>query len=308
MTGISTPAAGTVPVGVTLRRKAETNPDHRNNLYFLDYLPNTVRLHQKMLRPCERDVKMNATNQRLCTWCGLLFQGMFLVGFVVIARYLPPMQPSATAAQIAHTYRDNSYSIRIGMVVGMFGLAFWVPFIAAVSVQLKRIEGEHTPCTYAQLAIGAGLPVAFLPVLYYFEVAAFRSERADESIQMLNDMGWLPFTGIVYGIFVQNLVIALAVFSDRRATPIYPRWYAYFCLWIGTLYLPASLDVLFKDGPLAWNGVFSLYLSLAAFCAWLVVTMVMTLHAITAQEAASGEEGALAVGMPGASGLLKSDQ
>ena len=60
--------------------------------------------------------------------------------------------------------------------------------------------------------------------------------KVDEAIQTLNDMGWLPFTGIIYAIFVQNLVIGVAVLSDRRAQPVYPRWYGYFCLWTALLY------------------------------------------------------------------------
>jgi hypothetical protein len=174
------------------------------------------------------------------------------------------------------------------MVLSMFGLVFWVPWVAAISVQLKRIEGQHTPLTYAQLALGAGLPVAFFPALYFFEVAAFRPGRSAESIQTLNDMGWLPFTGIIYAIFVQNLVIGIAVLSDKRADPVFPRWFGYFCLWCGLLYCPASLDVFFKDGPLAWNGLFSWWLSLVAFFAWLVVTTVMLFRAMDTQPAERG--------------------
>lgn len=165
----------------------------------------------------------------------------------------------------------------------MYGLVFFVPFTAAISVQLKRIEGQHTPLSYAQLGIGCTLPVAFFPALYYFQVAAYRPERSAEAVQTLNDMGWLPFTGIVYAIFVQNLVIGIAVLSDRRGSPVFPRWYGYFCLWTALLYCPASLDVFFQAGPLAWNGLFSWWLSLVAFFAWIVVTVVITLQAITRQ-------------------------
>jgi hypothetical protein len=163
------------------------------------------------------------------------------------------------------------------MVLSMFALIFYVPFTAAISVQLKRIEGVHTPFTFAQLGIGCTLPVAFIPVLYYFQAAAYRPERSDEAIMLLNDLGWLPFTGIIYAIFVQNIVIGLAVLSDRRTDPVYPRWYGYFCFWTGLLYCPAGFDVFVKDGPLAWNGLFSWWLSLVAFFVWLLVTMAMTL-------------------------------
>jgi hypothetical protein len=227
----------------------------------------------------------NTGTQRIAVWSGPLFALLFFLGYGVIARYIPPPDPARSAAHVANFYRAHANSIRAGMVLSMFGLVFWVPFVAAISVQLKRIEGEHTPMTYTQLALGAGLPVAFFPALYFFEVAAYRPERSDQSIQTLNDMGWLPFTGIVYAIFVQNLSIGIAVLADKRTEPIYPRWYGYFCIWSGILYCPASLDVFFKDGPLAWNGLFSWWLSLVAFFAWLIVTTVVTLKAITVQAA-----------------------
>jgi len=223
----------------------------------------------------------NTWSQRVCVWSGALFAVLFFVGFGVIARYIPPPPPARSAADVAAFYRDHANAIRTGMIISMYALVFFVPFTAAISVQLKRIEGEHTPLTYAQLGIGCTLPVAFFPALYYFQVAAFRPDRAQESIQTLNDMGWLPFTGIIYAIFVQNIVIALAVLSDRRTTPVYPRWYGYFCAWTALLYCPASLDVFFRNGgPLAWNGLFSWWLSLIAFFAWIVVTIVLTLRAI----------------------------
>lgn len=182
-------------------------------------------------------------------------------------------------------YRENAGSIRAGMIISMYGLCFWVPFVAAISVQLKRIETRHTPLTYAQLGLGATLPVAFFPAMYYFLVAAFRVERPDATIQMLNDMGWLPFTGIIYAIFVQNIVIGVAVLADQRTTPILPRWYGYFSIWCALLYCPASLDVFFPDGgPLSWDGLFSWWLSLVSFFVWLVVTTVVLHKAVTAQK------------------------
>jgi hypothetical protein len=210
---------------------------------------------------------------------------LFFLGFGVIARFIPPPSPSSSAANVAALYRDHATAIRAGMIISMYALVFYVPWSATISVQLKRIEGRHSPLTYAQLALGAGLPVAFFPALYFFANAAFRSDRSPEIIQTLNDQGWLPFTGIIYAIFVQNLVIGIAVLSDTRAVPVYPRWFGYFSIWCAFLYCPASLDVFFTSGPLAWNGLFTWWLSLVAFFVWLVVTTVLTLRTITTQQA-----------------------
>jgi hypothetical protein len=225
---------------------------------------------------------MNIRNQRLCVWSGLVFAFLFFVGFGVIARFIPPPSPSEGSLAVATMYRHHASGIRLGMVISMFGLVFWVPFVAAISVQLKRIEGPHCPLTYAELGLGATLPVAFMPALYFFETAAFRLGRAPQLIQTLNDMGWLPFTGIIYGIFLENIVIALVIFSDDRPMPIYPRWVAIFNLVCAALYCPACLDVFSTHGSLAWNGLWSWWLSLVSFFVWLIVMMRMTLKAIKA--------------------------
>ncbi|GAA0612257.1 hypothetical protein GCM10009547_12850 [Sporichthya brevicatena] len=227
---------------------------------------------------------MSASSQRVCIWSGVAFMVLFFLGFGVIAQYIPPPNPANSAAEVAERYRENANAIRTGMLISMYALVLYVPWVAALATQMKRIEGKHTPLSWAQLALGAGLPVAFFPALYYFQVAAFRPERSDEAIQQLNDMGWLPFTGIIYAITVQNVVVGAAVLMDKRPEPVFPRWYAYFCFWTGLLYCPASLDVYFKDGPLAWNGLFSWWLSLVSFFAWLVVTSALMAKAISHQE------------------------
>jgi hypothetical protein len=236
----------------------------------------------------EANPTMNARNQRLCIWCGAVFALLFFVGFGVIARFIPPPNPANGAAVVAAMYRHHANAIRLGMVVSMFGLVFWVPFVAAISTQLKRIEGKHSPLTYAELGLGAILPAAFFPALYFFETAAFRVGRPDALIQILNDMGWLPFTGIIYAIFLENIIVALAVFSDKRADPIYGRGVAYFNIVCAVLYCPACLDVFSTHGSLAWNGLWSWWLSLVSFFVWLIVMTVVTIRAIANQERDEG--------------------
>jgi hypothetical protein len=236
---------------------------------------------------------MNARTQRLCVWSGVVFALLFFLGFGVIARFIPPPSPGESAAVVAAMYRHRTNAIRVGMLVSMFALVFWVPWVAAISVQLKRVEGRHSPLTYAELGLGATLPVAFFPALYFFETAAFRTGRPAGLIQTLNDMGWLPFTGIIYGIFLEAIVVAVVVLTDKRAAPIYPRWTAYFSIVCALLYCPACLDVFSTHGSLAWNGLWSWWLSLAAFFVWFIVMTVVTFHAISdhkAEDAARADD------------------
>ena len=222
---------------------------------------------------------MGERNQRLCTWSGAMVALLFFTGFAVIARYIPPPLPSETAAETALRYREHGVAIRLGMIISLLGITFYMPWSAAISVHLRRIEGRHTPMTYAQLGMGAALSVVFVPVLYFFVIAAFRPERSDENIQMLNDLGWVLFTGIIYTIFVQNLVIGITVLGDRRTEPVFPRWYGYYSIWTAIAYLPACMDAFTTSGPMAWNGLFTWWLSLTAFFVYIVVTTALLLRA-----------------------------
>ena len=150
----------------------------------------------------------NTWSQRLCVWSGVLFAVLFFLGFGLIARYIPPPAPTRTAAAVALFYGNNANAIRAGMIISMYAPGVLRSLHCARYRCNSSGSKASTPrSTYAQLGIGCTLPVSFFPALYYFQVAAFRPERTPEAIQTLNDMGWLPFTGIIYAIFVQNLVI-----------------------------------------------------------------------------------------------------
>jgi hypothetical protein len=209
---------------------------------------------------------------------------VFFVGFGLIARFIPPPDPGLGAAEIADLYRQHSVRIRFGMLLAMWAGVLCVPWVIAVGLQMKRIEGRVAPLAYLQIALGLLLPLEFIVPLYFFQTAAYRSERSADMVQALNDLGWLPFTGLVYTVVAQAIVIGVAILADKRTTPVFPRWAGYFSIWAGLLMTPASLDVFFIDGPLAWNGAISWWVLLVSFFVWLIVLTVVTFQAIGSHE------------------------
>jgi hypothetical protein len=209
----------------------------------------------------------------------------------VIAGFIPPPSPAEPAA-VAARFREHANSIRLGLVLCFYAGALCAPWIAAISVQLKRIEGRFSPLTYTQLALGACLPFEFIVPIYFWQTAAFRADRSPEIVQTLNDLGWLPFTGVVYTIVVQAIVIGIAVLMDKRAEPVFPRWFGYFSIWAALLFCPAGLDVSFKGGPLAWNGLIAWWVLLVTFFLWLITLSVLLFAAIRSQEAEQRSQGA----------------
>jgi hypothetical protein len=227
---------------------------------------------------------MSAGSQKLCVAMGLPMLALWLVGFAACAGFVPPPSPHQTAAEVAAMYREDTDLIRLGLVLSVIGSALLAPFIAVISVQLKRIEGRSSPLTYAQLALGSTLPVVFILPIMVLETATFRLDRPIAEIQTLNDLGWIMFIGIVTPAALELLLIGIAILRDRRPRPVFPRWVGYYNLWVGVLLLPGVATVFVKSGPLAWNGVLAWWLPLTAFGTWILVMTVVLRQAIGQEE------------------------
>ncbi len=150
----------------------------------------------------------------------------------------------------------------------MFAVALMGPWVAELTVQMRRIEGRHSVLAFTQLALGAVLILEFIYLTMFWQVATFRPERSPEAVQLLNDMAWLPFIALTGSVVIQAAVIGFALLGDQGPDPVFPRWAGYFNLWCALMFTPGSVTVFFKDGPLAWNGVIAWYLPLGAFGIW----------------------------------------
>ena len=222
---------------------------------------------------------MNMRNQMLCTWSGPVFVAVFTVGFWFLAHYLPPPSPNVGATDIAALYQQHTGQIRLGMFLMMACSALVAPFVAVISVQMKRIESGAGVLTYTQLSAGTvGILFLILPALLW-TVAAFRPERDPNLILLLNDMGWIFFL-MPFGTFmIQNLAIGIAILA-HSGPQIFPRWAGYFNLWVAVLFVPGGLLTFFKTGPFAWDGLFVFWVPLVVFLLWYGVMFVLLRQAI----------------------------
>lgn len=222
---------------------------------------------------------MKTRVQMFCLWCGPAGILFWLVGFYLIGNLIPPPQPSASALQIQAFYLDNRTGIRAGLVMTMVGASLTAPWVAAISSQLKRVEGETSPLAYLQLGCGMlGILLFIFPVMF-MQAAAYRPERSADLILLVNDMAWIPFDGVWSLAFIQNLAIALCVFMDKKER-VFPRWFGWYNLWTILLFIPGSLLYFFTTGPFAWNGALSWWLVVVDFVFWFVITFVVVRRAI----------------------------
>jgi len=226
---------------------------------------------------------LKTPNQLLCAYCGYAAMFTLFLGWVALAGFVPPPDPSDSPSEVADFFADNRTGIRIGLMICMLGCALFLPWWAVIAVQVKRIEGRFSPLAYTQIAAGACFVLEFLFPLTFWANAAFRPEASAESIQRLNDLAWIPFLGLVSTAVVQTFAIAIAVFQDTRARPIFPRWFAYYSVWSALIYTPAGLIIFFKNGPFAWNGFVSFWIVFAVFSTWCIVMTFLLVRAIKHQ-------------------------
>lgn len=224
----------------------------------------------------------NTRTQMLCLWCGPLAIALWMIGFVFASGFIVPPPPGGSAAEIAGLYNANLTGIRVGLFLTMIGASLTAPMVAAISTQMHRIEGRYSPLSYTQLGLGMGGILLFIIPVMNMQTAAFRPDRDPNLLLLASDLGWIPFVGVWNMAALQNIAIGLCAFQDKQGE-VFPRWFAYFNFWTALLYCPGSLLYFFKDGPFAWNGLFSWWLVVTVFCLWFFVTFFVVRKAIRGQ-------------------------
>jgi len=224
---------------------------------------------------------MTLLDQRICAWGGPFCAAFFGAGLLV-AGFIPPPSPLLSALQVASAYQSHSGAIRLGMVLSLFGMTGYIALIGVISAQMSRMRGASRLPAILQLGAGAiGVLTVMFPVMI-FAIAAFRPERDPALTQLLNDIGWLIIIPAFPTFLAQFVAIAFGVLQDESMHPVFPRWVAYFNLWVGLLFVPGAAAYFLRSGPFAWNGLISFWVAASAFFAWLLVMTASTLKAIGA--------------------------
>ncbi|NIB38878.1 hypothetical protein HBA55_04730 [Pseudomaricurvus alkylphenolicus] len=220
-----------------------------------------------------------------------VLMGLFVIGYIVLAGFLPPPAPSLTAEQIAELYRGRSLQINVGMFFLMTSMSMVALWGAVIAARLRVVEQGVPILTYAQLINCAVATVVIAVCGLFWAAAAFRAHDLDpEILRMLNDLGWFFFLAPWPPFTFWLGAMAWAILKDRRPTPDFPRWTAFLCLWAAVLFIPAGFILIFKTGPFAWNGLLAFYIPVGIFFLWISV---MTYYGVIAikRESQSAEDG-----------------
>lgn len=211
-------------------------------------------------------------------WSGLALVAFTAVGFGWLMHMIMPPSPEDSAAQTLAWVAEHQTSILIGALVVTFFWAFWVTWCAPLIVYIRRMERVPV-LTFAALAnAGAGGAIITM-IAVSWTMMAYRAEN-ELIVQAFHDLGWFLFLYTWPGFGVFMWIVAVAIFRDRNHEQVLPRWVAWYNVYAGFAMAPASFMGLFKDGPLAWDGVLTFWLVVIDFFAWMVVMSVVLFRRI----------------------------
>ena len=233
---------------------------------------------------------MRLSDQRICLWLVPVF-GVVLVTAFCIAGFVPPLSPTLPAQDVADFYRDHIGKIRAGMIaVNLCGIMF-IPFFMVIVVQMQRMANPSRAFAYAYLSAAASAGSIFLLADLAWSIAAFRPERDPQLVLMLNDLAWMAFISPVGFMMAQNVFLALGIYMDTRHKPVFPRWVGHFNILAALLITPGAFSLMFKEGPLAWDGSLAFGLRFGSFAVYIAVMFFVVRSALGQQ---IREEGAAA--------------
>lgn len=230
-------------------------------------------------------VTATASTQRIFVWCTPVFFVAYGLAFILGAGFVPPPTPSLSAVDIAQIWIDRAAGIRVAGLVLCLVCPFIMPIFVVMFIQMRRIEGRWSPWAYLQFSMATILIAEFVVAAIIIMGLAYYPDVDPDIVKALNSVIWMDLVGITGTALFQWLAMALCILRDKRPDPIFPRWYGYLCLWVALGVCGGTFAVLFKAGPLSWDGIIAYWLPLAVWIPWCGTTMWMLLRVIAGQEA-----------------------
>jgi hypothetical protein len=226
------------------------------------------------------DIELSRRIQVFCAWCGPAFVVLLFGGWGLMGGFIPLIPPSFDAGQVSSAYGADVNVHRIGTLLGLIGIFLTIPFFFVISMQIRRTERRIPSLAILQFASGIIVTVVLIIPMLLFIGGLFRPERPAELTKLVNDLSYVMLILPWPPIMGQLGALVVAIFNDRSPTPVFPRWLAYFNLWVAVLLLPASMIIFFKTGPFAWTGIIGFWIPAAVFGIWYIVMTVLLLRAI----------------------------
>jgi hypothetical protein len=226
-----------------------------------------------------------ADGELILLWTLPLLSIIWLSAFLLFPGFVHPMSPTMSAQEVAAFYRDpeNLPRIRYSMILFNWFAVGLIPLLSLLVMQIRRMAHRTPIFSYSLMACAAGGPTIFLVADLFWLLAAFRPERDPELTLLFNDLAWVTFSSQVGFLIAQSVLLALAIYLDRQARPVFERWVAHFNLLVAAALLPAAFVGLAMTGPIAWDGLLTFWVRNVAIGLWIAVMGVVLGQAIHRQ-------------------------
>ena len=210
---------------------------------------------------------------------------IWLSAFLLFPGFVQPMSPTMSAEEVAAFYRDpeNLPRIRYSMILFNWFAVGFVPILALIALQIRRMAHRTPIFSYSILACAAGGPTIFLMANLFWLLAAFRPMRDPQLTLMFNDLAWVTISSQVGFLIAQSVILALAIYLDRQERPVFQPWVAHFNLVVAALLIPSAFAGTVMTGPIAWDGLLTFWVRNVAIGLWIIVMAVVLGQAIKRQ-------------------------
>jgi hypothetical protein len=224
---------------------------------------------------------------KLCVWTGPLFCLLWLIGAGPLALFiLPPVSAANSAAKTVATYTEQLTAVRIGCVFMIFSSMIYCVWAVVVTLYTRDAEGHRPALFWIQMLSLACCEVVVMLIGFFWGTAAFRAGQVSPDVtQALNDLGWFGvlFTGAPFAMYM--IALAGSIFLDKSKRPAFPRWVAYYNLFVTFFMFEACLLAFFKKGAFSQNGLMVFYVPMIVFFVWVVVMSTMVMKAVNREQA-----------------------
>ncbi len=200
---------------------------------------------------------------------------VWIAAFFLFPGFLPPMSPQWSAARVAAFYADHTSQVRYSMILFNWFCVALIPLLMLIVERMRRMAHRTPILRYCVIGVAGAAPITFLTATIFWLLAAFRPHRPPALTQLYNDLAWITFTCGVPFLVALCLFLAVAIYLDQQARPVFARWVGHFNLVILVALVPAGFAGLTLTGPFAWNGVLSFWVKNIAIAVWLVVMAVV---------------------------------
>jgi hypothetical protein len=117
-------------------------------------------------------------NFMLMVWCGPASIMTVLLGWMVVAGFLPPPSPALPPTEAIAVWQDHTTLKRIGLTMCVCGGTLYVPFSIAIMIAPRRGEPGMRILSTAQAALGRFCTVFFTLPFFILAMTPYRLDSA----------------------------------------------------------------------------------------------------------------------------------